>query len=246
MPHIPLSFPCRYCSQTFKTSKGRSNHLSQSKDCHELLIKASATLERLKRRNESLEDAESLKGNDDDLSSITDGTQQQLKRRRPLSQDTESQNGHDDTSSSIMDVFDGTWEQRSSRENSEVRVVESSDGKDDLPNFDHQVPSVDSSSDSHSEPEVDSDNQDDYIEDFPWSVGEPTGKTKRTAFEKIRATQENDQEEAWGPFKDEEEWDLARWLMTSTCSQTKMDEFLMLPIVCTIYLDEHWTDLLNR
>jgi hypothetical protein len=214
MPHVPLSFPCRYCSQTFKTSKGRSNHLSQSKACHEQLIKTTGTREQLKRRHESHDNDNGRESPDND--------NEQLKRRRPLSDHTESQN--EDTSS-IMDVLDGTWEQptqRSSHGNSEV---------------DESSPTVTSSLDSHSEPEVDMDSQDDYVEDFPWSVAEPTGKIERTIFEKIRAAQENDQEEAWGPFKDEEEWDLARWLMTSSCSQTKMDDFLKLPIVCTTYID---------
>jgi hypothetical protein len=42
------------------------------------------------------------------------------------------------------------------------------------------------------------------------------------------------EEEAWGPFRTEEEWDLARWLMTSSVSQTKLDEFLKLPVVRTV------------
>lgn len=93
---------------------------------------------------------------------------------------------------------------------------------------------VDSPYQSQSE---DSDRYDDYIEDFP-NAGEPTGKTKRTPFEKIRKTQRKLEEEVWGPFKNEEEWDLARWLITSNVSQTKMDEFLKLPIVCGITVDE--------
>lgn len=76
--------------------------------------------------------------------------------------------------------------------------------------------------------------EDDYIEDFPGSAGEPTGKTKKTSFEKIRKMQRKAEEEAWGPFRTEEEWDLARWLMTSSVSQTKLDEFLKLPLVHTV------------
>jgi hypothetical protein len=50
MPNIPLrlSFACRYCGQMFDTSKGRSNHLSQFKSCHEQLLKASSTRPQLK------------------------------------------------------------------------------------------------------------------------------------------------------------------------------------------------------
>jgi hypothetical protein len=46
--------------------------------------------------------------------------------------------------------------------------------------------------------------------------------------------QEKAKEKAWRPLKTEEEWDLAQWLMTSSVSQTKLDEFLKLPIVHTV------------
>jgi hypothetical protein len=74
---------------------------------------------------------------------------------------------------------------------------------------------------------------DDYVEDFPWSAGELMGRTKRTPFEEIQRAQKNAGEKAWGPFMNEEEWDLARWMMTSSISQTKMDEFFNLPMVRT-------------
>ncbi|KAF8799293.1 hypothetical protein BYT27DRAFT_7040688, partial [Phlegmacium glaucopus] len=32
----------------------------------------------------------------------------------------------------------------------------------------------------------------------------------------------------WAPFESEDEWELARWLMTSGVSQTKIDSFLKL------------------
>lgn len=37
----------------------------------------------------------------------------------------------------------------------------------------------------------------------------------------------------WAPFESEEEWALAKWLMTSGTSQTKIDEFLKLKTVRT-------------
>ena len=61
MPNLPtrLSFACRYCDQTFETSKGRSNHLSQFKSCHAQLLKASGTRTQLKRRREKSEEGDS-------------------------------------------------------------------------------------------------------------------------------------------------------------------------------------------
>jgi hypothetical protein len=165
------------------------------------------------------------------------GTRQQLKRRRKNSEDADSQNDDDDDTSNIMDFDppitpgpreatpDGPGSEPPAQKRSKVTVEE--------------VLDVDSPRRSESEDDMIDDIRDDYIEDFPWSAGEPTGTTKRTPFEKIRRLQQKAKEEAWGPFKDEEEWDLARWLMTSSISQTKLDEFLKLPLVRTINVDEY-------
>jgi hypothetical protein len=150
--------------------------------------------------------------------------------------DANSPNGNDDTSN-MMDFDppispvprdatseDGSGSESSARKRNKVTVEE--------------VLDVDSLWQSRS---GDDDPEDDYIEDFPcqWSAGEPTGGTQRTPFENIWRSQKEAGEEAWGPFENEEEWDLARWLMTSSVSQTKLDEFLKLPIVRTINANEY-------
>jgi hypothetical protein len=38
----------------------------------------------------------------------------------------------------------------------------------------------------------------------------------------------------WAPFETEEEWELAKWLMTSGVSQKKTDSFLKLKTVRTV------------
>jgi hypothetical protein len=170
------------------------------------------------------------------------GTRQKLKRHRESSEDVgldtnpDSQNasGNDDDTSDITDFNppispvprDATPEDRPEsespvRKRSKVTVEE--------------IPDVDSPSQSQAEDDV----RDGYIEDFPWSAGEPTGKMKRTMFEEIQRSQKKAGEDAWGPFQNEEEWDLAQWLMTSSVSQTKLNEFLKLPIVRTIKIDEY-------
>ncbi|KZT42338.1 hypothetical protein SISSUDRAFT_965041, partial [Sistotremastrum suecicum HHB10207 ss-3] len=35
----------------------------------------------------------------------------------------------------------------------------------------------------------------------------------------------------WGPFKNEEEWEMGKWLATSGVSQSSMNEFLTLPAI---------------
>ncbi|KAG2363978.1 hypothetical protein BDR07DRAFT_1280969 [Suillus spraguei] len=47
----------------------------------------------------------------------------------------------------------------------------------------------------------------------------------------IRHAQETSNDEGvWGPFKDEEEWQLAKWLIQNV-GQNQMDKFLKLPII---------------
>lgn len=58
-----------------------------------------------------------------------------------------------------------------------------------------------------------------------------------TGFEEIRADQASSSkasENPWEPFMDEEEWELAEWLMTETTQQAR-DKFLKLPIVCVYH-----------
>jgi hypothetical protein len=73
----------------------------------------------------------------------------------------------------------------------------------------------------------------EFIEDFPGEAGTP-GRRKKTPFEKLRKAQREENQEPWSPFADEAEWELARWLMTAGMSQTKIDEYLKLPIVSAI------------
>ncbi|GJE96278.1 hypothetical protein PsYK624_124720 [Phanerochaete sordida] len=49
-------------------------------------------------------------------------------------------------------------------------------------------------------------------------------------FEKIGAEQAA-KDNPWAPFADEEEWELAHWLMTRGLSQAAIDDYLKLPIV---------------
>lgn len=69
-----------------------------------------------------------------------------------------------------------------------------------------------------------------YVEEFPeehragavWGQGTPK-------FEEIRQKLEADGTR-WGPFEDEEDWELAEWLMKNV-GQTQAETFLKLPIV---------------
>ncbi|KAJ7458310.1 hypothetical protein B0H11DRAFT_2317943, partial [Mycena galericulata] len=50
----------------------------------------------------------------------------------------------------------------------------------------------------------------------------------QTQFEKLREEKTAAGRAPWEPFESEDEWELARWLVTSGTSQTKVDEFLKL------------------
>ena len=71
-----------------------------------------------------------------------------------------------------------------------------------------------------------------YIEKYPGAAGASTGRCK-TAFEIIDDNQVLEGAEVWGPFKDDEEWQLAKWLIKNV-GHGQADTFLKLPIVSPI------------
>ncbi|KAG1888440.1 uncharacterized protein F5891DRAFT_1132009 [Suillus fuscotomentosus] len=74
-----------------------------------------------------------------------------------------------------------------------------------------------------------------WVEEYPDEMlaGAPCGTSEEimpTKFDAIKANQEANGESVWGPFDNEEEWDLAWWLIQKV-GQNQTDEFLKLPIV---------------
>lgn len=76
-----------------------------------------------------------------------------------------------------------------------------------------------------------------FIEDFPRPAGLPhsADKTRSSNFERHLYEQKKAGDAPWAPFETEDEWELARWLMTSGVSQTKIDSFLKLNKVSYIF-----------
>jgi hypothetical protein len=62
--------------------------------------------------------------------------------------------------------------------------------------------------------------------------GMPIGRYV-TRFERLKAEQHAKGRSPWYPFADEEEWELARWLVMSGLSQAEIDNFLKMMIVST-------------
>ncbi|KAG1799690.1 uncharacterized protein HD556DRAFT_1430484 [Suillus plorans] len=67
-----------------------------------------------------------------------------------------------------------------------------------------------------------------FIQTYPGQVAQTLGQAK-TLFDSIRAEQEAQGLDPWGPFADEEEWGLVKWLIARV-GQTAIDEFMKLPI----------------
>lgn len=72
--------------------------------------------------------------------------------------------------------------------------------------------------------------QNRWIKDYPGEAGKP-GERANSYFEDYRSQQVANDEDPWAPFKDEEEWELAQWLILNV-GQNATDKFLKLPIVC--------------
>ena len=70
-----------------------------------------------------------------------------------------------------------------------------------------------------------------YAEEYPRRVADILGMGK-TEFKEVREEQieMGFEDNPCAPFKDKDEWELARWLMKQV-SQTATEEFLKLPIV---------------
>ena len=72
-----------------------------------------------------------------------------------------------------------------------------------------------------------------YIEEYPTEqkAGAAWGKDQ-PLFEQIRREQQGNGTSQWGPFKNQDEWELAEWLLKNM-EQKQMDVFLKLNIVGT-------------
>ena len=70
-----------------------------------------------------------------------------------------------------------------------------------------------------------------YIEEFPTNKGAGAVWGEETPFfEKLRCEQVLNDSSRWGPFEDQDEWELAQWLIRNT-GQNQINSFLNLNIV---------------
>ena len=69
-----------------------------------------------------------------------------------------------------------------------------------------------------------------WAENFPRPAGTPKGRGL-SSFEKFQNAQEANSDSPWALFESKDDWELARWLITSGVSQTKINDFLKLGMV---------------
>ncbi|PPQ82936.1 hypothetical protein CVT26_004943 [Gymnopilus dilepis] len=80
------------------------------------------------------------------------------------------------------------------------------------------------------EDEDDPRNRARYVEDWPGNAGTIKG-TGLGVFEAHQRERQRDGREPWYPFESKEEWELAKWIMSSGISQAKTNDFLKLSSV---------------
>ena len=72
-----------------------------------------------------------------------------------------------------------------------------------------------------------------YIEEFPDHLGAgAVWGEELPSFENLQRDQELNASSRWGPFEDQDEWELATWLVRNT-GQNQINSFLNLKIVKT-------------
>ena len=71
-----------------------------------------------------------------------------------------------------------------------------------------------------------------WVEDYPQPAG-TAGTASPSYFEQVRAEQVRRGQDPWAPFEDQDEWELAEWLMMNV-GQNATDSYLKLPIVSRI------------
>lgn len=105
-------------------------------------------------------------------------------------------------------------------------------------NYGRNEPSIDTNS-SHRVTVEDVEDEDDpryfqrYVEPYP-SNNPPPQKRGTTKFEQWQRESKQEGCTPLDPFKSEEEWGLASWLMRNI-GKTNIDEYLKLDIVCLAY-----------
>ncbi|KAJ7261447.1 hypothetical protein C8J57DRAFT_1232312 [Mycena rebaudengoi] len=209
-PRMP-GFLCEYCFLTLPTSQGLVSHLSQSEECHQKVYEAYAA--------RSSWDDDSDDGGQPGAEEF-DGLQDHVEDVHGMDTDSGLDLAGGDRSVEDVDVF--------------ADPPSPSSSTSGLPAPGPQVQKCPRATVEEVE-----DEDDEWVQDFPeeFQAGATFGSCQ-TQFEKLRDEQEKAGLPPWAPFESEDEWELARWLMTSGLSQTKTDDYLKLKTLTGDELDD--------
>ncbi|KAN0107496.1 hypothetical protein V8E52_010091 [Russula decolorans] len=197
------TFTCRYCSRAFTSELGRRSHVQQNAACQQTMLEAETSSSSKNPKHHHGEES---------ISETEDAEMSDL-------QDDRSPSPHHDAHE--VPIFPPENLNSPIPLNASVSEVTI-----------EEVEDIDAPGQSSGEGEMSEEGVGfEFIEDYPAEAGMPgPGRRKKTPFEKLKRAQREENQEPWSPFANEEEWELARWLMTVGVSQARVDEFLKLSI----------------
>lgn len=201
------TFTCRYCSRAFTSEPGRRSHVQQNAACRQTMLEAETSSSSKNPKHHHGEES---------ISETEDAEMSDLQDDRSPSP---HHNAHE------VPIFPPENLNSPIPSNASVSEVTI-----------EEVEDIDAPGQSSGEGEMSEEGVGfEFIEDYPAEAGTPgPGRRKKTPFEKLKRAQREENQEPWSPFANEEEWELARWLMTAGVSQARVDEFLKLSIVSAI------------
>jgi hypothetical protein len=202
----PSLMPGRYkcpCGADLPTLKGLRSHQSQSRECRAWATRAKAAVS---------------------ASSSEDEVSEGPSHSEPTSPPVESiQLSDDNLETDNINI--------SSPLPPDPLVIQDSD--------DESIPTASSQKRKHHYVHVEDDEEVEppeadlvYIQEFPAQFRAGWKKEEvETQFEILREKQKAEGQEPWFPFPSKDEWELARWLMKSVASQSKINSFMKLKTV---------------
>ncbi|KAJ7159504.1 hypothetical protein C8R46DRAFT_906545 [Mycena filopes] len=196
-----MAFTCQYCTAERPTAQGLRSHLAQSKSCRQKHFDQYAA-----QSSDSESDGDAARESDN----FPDGLGDELGPEGP-----EFVDGSDDDDELPLAL-------------DPPRVIDD----EPLPTGDTPASLAETSNPrKHRRATVEEVEDEDarWVQPFPpeAAAGAILSKCK-TAFETYREEQRKAGCAPWQPFESEDEWEMARWLMTSGLSQKKVDEYLRL------------------
>jgi hypothetical protein len=202
---MPKSFPCKYCNEIFSSGEAARRHLGKSAGCRNMQSTYLQTLI-CHTVHHSLQEINSISADTNKIE---------------LEDMSGFQNADMETELAVGDSPPCLSEDDGQVDEHDIEDAEA------LPLLDHQARVEEVEDEDVCGTKI-------WLESFPMNkhAGAIFG-TVPTKFESICDEQVLQGADIWGPFKSNEEWELAKWLMKNI-GHNQADEFLKLPIVSRV------------